>query len=108
MMLNRRYQRFVSYWVTVHLKASAPGIAGASISGAVREQTRSFLRLDPARFLVRTGSQVIDGSAVIPLESVDWIQAHDGEPAAFVQAREARERIGLVPTRAAAGEAEAG
>lgn len=85
-MLDRRYQRFVSYWLTVHLKAPAAGVPGSSISGAVREQTRAFLRLEPARILLPRGSQIIDGGAVIPLENIDWIQPHDGQPAAFSQA----------------------
>jgi hypothetical protein len=86
-MLDRRYRRFVSYWVTVHLKPTAAGVPGTSISGAVREQTRAFLRLEPARYLLPHDSTLADGGAVIPLENIEWIQPHDGEPAAFMQAR---------------------
>jgi HK97 family phage portal protein len=90
-MLDRRYRRFVSYWVTVHLKPAAPGVAGVSISGAVRETTRGWIRLHPARYLLARGSTLADGGAVIPVENIDWIQPHDGEPAAFMQARAANQ-----------------
>jgi hypothetical protein len=105
-MLDRRYRRFVSYWVTVHLKPAAPGVAGVSISGAVRETTRGWIRLHPARYLLARGSTLADGGAVIPVENIDWIQPHDGEPAAFMQARAANQAV-VVPVSGAVREAEA-
>jgi hypothetical protein len=77
--LSRRYRRFVGSWMTVHTKT------GGSYAGMLREQSRTYLRLEPARQLIRGGRSVlIDGGAMVPADNIDWLQPHPGQPAAFL------------------------
>lgn len=51
--------------------------AGDTVLGVVRDVTRHCIWLGDAQFVAKDGSRLpLDGEAIVPADSVDWLQVH--------------------------------